>query len=60
MWILTVVFHDYFRVLYSGGIELLPAFPNELDFGSISGLLARGQIEVNQLNWDYKVKINQV
>jgi alpha-L-fucosidase 2 len=35
-----------------GHIDLLPALPEALPQGSIRGILARGQIAVNELAWD--------
>jgi alpha-L-fucosidase 2 len=35
-----------------GQIDLLPALPETLPRGSIRGILARGQIAVNELAWD--------
>jgi hypothetical protein len=35
-----------------GRITLLPALPQALPKGSVSGLLARGQITVKELSWD--------
>ncbi|WP_168120561.1 glycoside hydrolase N-terminal domain-containing protein [Paenibacillus sp. HB172176] len=41
-------------LLYSntGEIEILPALPSDWRMGAIDGLMARSQIEVEQLNWD--------
>lgn len=37
-----------------GRLELLPALPSALPVGSISGILARGQITIDRLAWDMK------
>ncbi|MCH7945719.1 MAG: glycoside hydrolase N-terminal domain-containing protein [Armatimonadetes bacterium] len=35
-----------------GRIQLLPALPEEWKDGTIEGVLCRGQIEINRLNWN--------
>jgi len=35
-----------------GKLDLLPALPDALPKGSISGILARGQIRIDRLEWD--------
>ena len=37
---------------WDGTIDVLPALPKEWPTGSISGVLLRGQIQVQQLSWD--------
>ena len=41
-------------VLFSwpGRLDLLPALPRALARGSLSGILARGQIKISRLEWD--------
>jgi len=37
---------------WPGKLDLLPALPEALPKGSLSGILARGQIKINRLEWD--------
>ncbi|RKL67117.1 alpha-L-fucosidase [Salipaludibacillus neizhouensis] len=37
---------------YPGVVELLPALPEEIARGSITGILGRGQVKVENLEWD--------
>jgi len=37
---------------WDGVLDILPALPNEWPTGSISGILARGQIRIDRLAWD--------
>jgi hypothetical protein len=37
---------------WDGVLDLIPALPEEWPKGSISGIKARGQIHVNQFEWD--------
>ncbi|WP_416147401.1 glycosyl hydrolase family 95 catalytic domain-containing protein [Salipaludibacillus sp. HK11] len=41
---------------YPGELELLPALPSEIKKGSITGILGRGQITVEKLEWDLDQK----
>jgi alpha-L-fucosidase 2 len=44
---------------WKGIVDILPALPKEWPIGSISGVLLRGQIQVQQLAWDIPAgKIN--
>ncbi|MDQ0230732.1 glycosyl hydrolase family 95 catalytic domain-containing protein [Metabacillus malikii] len=46
--------HNLLVFSLPGKIDLLPALPNELTSGKISGTLCRGQIYINELSWDIK------
>ncbi|MDR1294186.1 MAG: discoidin domain-containing protein, partial [Bifidobacteriaceae bacterium] len=39
-----------------GTLELLPALPTDLGTGSVQGLLAKGQVTINNLAWDYDAR----
>jgi alpha-L-fucosidase 2 len=46
------VVHNSLIFSWDGTLDILPALPKEWPEGSISGILARGQIEVEELAWD--------
>jgi hypothetical protein len=49
------VFNNLMIFSQPGQLDILPALPTTLRKGEISGILARGQIRIDRLDWDWDI-----